>query len=137
LQLPNQVAPDEMDKVFLDEEEILSNLQPEGAKFGQLTVNTDLLKLRLKSALSTARNAQLFPKQRESIGGFIYRSFAKSGLMVASESFQYKKVTVDSNMVRIQLSIGREASRVIIGSLITLHCYNVKACRAGLILKDR
>ena len=39
------------------------------------------------------RNSDLFPENREIVGGFIFKSLAKYGLLVTSEEFQYQKVS--------------------------------------------
>ncbi len=96
-----------MKSVFDKEDEILasaaSSKEPVSEKYGELTVNTDLMELHMKSALSTPRNARLLPVKREAVGGFIFRSLAKSGLMVLSEKFQFRRVSinVDPNEVII------------------------------------
>lgn len=61
----------------------------------QLLVNQKLMELHLRQVLSKPRNALLFAKNRDFVGGFLFKSFAKSGLLVASEEFQFTKVTVD------------------------------------------
>ena len=53
----------------------------------------DIIDLHLKNPLSLPRNSDLFPENREIVGGFIFKSLAKYGLLVTSEEFQYQKVS--------------------------------------------
>ena len=57
------------------------------------------MELHLKRVLSLPRNAKIFPKNREKVGGFIFKSLAKSGVMVGSYKFNYRKVTIDDQKV--------------------------------------
>ena len=95
-----------MSSLFLREDDILSeesrqnsNLSALSQKtlFGDLSVNSQLMELHLTSALNLPRNAKLFPANRDKVGGFIFKSLAKSGLMVTSEEFKFEIVTVDDN----------------------------------------
>lgn len=83
-----------MRKLFAQEEEISASF-PE--KNTELSAHKNLMKFHLQSLLSKPRNGKLFPANREEIGGFIFREMAKSGLLIKSEEFLYKKVTVDNN----------------------------------------
>ena len=107
LQISDQAGiGDDMSSLFLREDDILSeesrqnsNLSALSRKtlFGDLSVNSQLMELHLTSALNLPRNAKLFPANRDKVGGFIFKSLAKSGLMVTSEEFKFEIVTVDDN----------------------------------------
>ncbi len=105
MQLPSEIG-DVMTSIFHKEDEILSGAANSSSsstlpnsKFGELSVNRDLMELHLKSALTLARNARLFPNNRDQVGGFIFKSLAKSGLLVQSEEFLFHKVTTASATV--------------------------------------
>ena len=83
-----------MTRLFEVEDSILVSSKSSDV-YGELGVNKALIDLHLKSPLSLRRNAQMFPKNRDMVGGFIFKSLAKSGLMVKSEEFQFQKVTID------------------------------------------
>ena len=107
-QLPNVVG-DAMTRLFEVEDSILVSSKSSDV-YGELGVNKALIDLHLKSPLSLRRNAQMFPKNRDMVGGFIFKSLAKSGLMVKSEEFQFQKVTID---IEVSGSKRRRSSLII------------------------
>ena len=83
-----------MTQLFETQDRILTTSKFSDA-YGELSVNKAVIDLHLKTPLSLPRNAQLFPENREMVGGFIFKALAKSGLMLVSEEFKYQRVTVD------------------------------------------
>lgn len=87
---------DDLTDIFNQEEEILKVAKADKlVTENQLDVNQNVMELHLRQALSKPRNARLYAENRDFVGGFIFKSLAKSGLLVASEKFQFTKVTVD------------------------------------------
>lgn len=85
-----------MTQLFETQDQILTTSKfSNDSTYGELSVNKAVIDLHLKTPLSLPRNAQLFPENREMVGGFIFKALAKSGLMLVSEEFKYQRVTVD------------------------------------------
>ena len=84
-----------MTQLFETQDQILTTSKFSNDTYGELSVNKAVIDLHLKTPLSLPRNAQLFPENREMVGGFIFKALAKSGLMLVSEEFKYQRVTVD------------------------------------------
>ena len=87
-----------MTQLFETQDQILTTSKfssDAAASYGELSVNKAVIDLHLKTPLSLPRNGQLFPENREMVGGFIFKDLAKSGLMLISEEFKYQRVTID------------------------------------------
>ena len=92
-----------MTQLFETQDQILTTSKFSDA-YGELSVNKAVIDLHLKTPLSLPRNAQLFPENREMVGGFIFKALAKSGLMLVSEEFKYQRVTVDPEVCCVCVS---------------------------------
>ncbi len=102
-----------MNELFEREDEILSASKVgTDSKYNDLAVNTELMELHMAMALNGPRNAKQFKPMRETIGGFIFRSMAKSGLMVMSDKFNFRKVTINDVNVEVRQPRGRGLGRV-------------------------
>ena len=99
-QLPAEVGDEGLKEVFDAEDEILATFSTASSSLtSNLQSNGDLMELHLRKVLSLPRNAKIFLANRQKVGGFIFKSMAKSGLMVGSYKFNFRRVTVNDQEV--------------------------------------